>query len=88
MSKIHTTDELVRVTIKIIKVPIITLTWTGSRILDVILLPDSASSWISSSSQLVVVARIAPADSACSAAANLPISTWERIKESKNHLSI
>lgn len=50
------------------------LTWTGRRILDVTLLPDSASSWISRSSQLVAVVRMVPADSACSAVPNLSSS--------------
>lgn len=36
-------------------------TCTGSRIFDVTLLPDSVSSWISISSQLVAVARTDPA---------------------------
>lgn len=54
------------------------LTWTGRRILDVTLLPDSVSSWISRSSQLVAVDRMAPADSACSTLPNLSSSACHR----------
>lgn len=50
-------------------------TWTGRRILDVTLLPDSASSWISRSSQLVAVVKNSPADSACNAVPNVSSRT-------------
>lgn len=64
-----------------------TLTWTGRRILDVMLLPDSASSWISRSSQLVEVVRMALAVSARRAELNFSRSTWRTsVHTSHDHL--
>lgn len=40
-------------------------TWTGRWILDMTVLPDSVSSWISSSSQVVAVISTEPAVAAC-----------------------